>query len=67
MVAPNDTDANKLISDRGPAQPAGFAEDGKQGSNKLDDQHPATPESIAEQDALKDTVSNATANTKTQP
>lgn len=38
-----------LISDRGPAQPSGFAEEGREGSNDVKDQRPtgkspSTPE-----------------------
>jgi hypothetical protein len=69
MGSINNADASKLISDRGPAQPSGFADEGKKGSNDINDQHPATPESMAKQDALKDAKSTSSADVdhKAQP
>lgn len=40
MNPTNQTDPGKLISDRGPAQPGGFAEEGRKGSNDVNDQRP---------------------------
>ncbi|MDQ9171969.1 hypothetical protein Q8A64_16260 [Oxalobacteraceae bacterium R-40] len=41
MNPTNQTDPGKLISDRGPAQPGGFAEEGRKGSNDVNDQRPS--------------------------
>ena len=40
MNPSNQTDPGKLISDRGPAQPDGFADEGRKGPNDINDQHP---------------------------
>ncbi len=56
----NQTDPSKLISDRGPAQPSGFAEEGRQASNDVKDQRPSEespskPEQHS-QDELRNTL-----------
>lgn len=40
MSPSNQTDPTNLISDRGPAQPGGFAEEGRKGANDINDQRP---------------------------
>lgn len=60
-MSPTDqTDPDKLISDRGPAQPGGFAEQGRKGPNDINDQRPdekspSTPERHS-QDELRNTL-----------
>lgn len=41
MNSSNQAKPGGLISDRGPAQPRGFAEEGKEGSNDITDQRPS--------------------------
>lgn len=48
------TDPGKLISDRGPAQPGGFSEEGRQGSNDVTDQRPDKSASKPERHSQKE-------------
>jgi hypothetical protein len=58
MNSTEKTEPGKLVSDRGPAQPGGFAEEGRKGASDINDQRPrgtspSKPERHSQQEMQK--------------